>query len=310
MNTKRFILLCCISLALSNTTTPTWAQAPSTAKIAFTSTRDGNAEIYIMNPDGSQQKNLTHHNARDGAPVWSPTGKHIAFHSDRHGLRDLYIMDANGKNVRKLFKDLVYREFPTWSPDGKKIAYYRWDGGDGTIYMANIDGSAEEHLAETGPLGGFPAWSPDGSQIIFTYRFKEAIGFTRLDSVNVNTHEVTTHYDPNEPASLTDAVWSPDSNIIAFSWLKKGIFLLNTNTKVAKKVIAGTQPAWSPRGDILLYTKGSHIHAFHFSSRRSNQLTAGAGTVNVQPNWFDPAVLPVTPQSYLITTRWAALKKQ
>ena len=310
MNPKLFSLFCCAGLALSISITSTWAQTPKTSKIVFTSTRDGNAEIYTMNVDGSKAKNLTQHDARDEAPVWSPTGEHIAFHSNRHGLRDLYIMDADGRNVRKLFKDLVYREFPTWSPDGKMLAYHRSVGGGGRISVANVGGSAEEHLAPTGPLGGFPAWSPDGSEILFTYRFKEAIGHTVLRSVNINTREVTTLYDPNEPVSLYSAAWSPDGNKIAFHWTKKGIFLLHRNMKTVKKLTAGATPAWSPRGEALVYTKDSQIFTYDFSSRRSNQLTAGAGTVNFQPNWFDPTVLSVQPTLELLTTTWGQIKQQ
>ena len=100
-----------------------FARAPVTAKIVFASTRDGNSEIYIMNPDGSKPVNLTRHPSRDLAPVWSPTGAHIAFNSNRDGTRDIYIMDTDGKNVRKVFRSLAYREYPVWSPDGKKLAY-------------------------------------------------------------------------------------------------------------------------------------------------------------------------------------------
>ena len=81
------------------------AKAPETAKIVFTSRRDGNFEIYIMNPDGSDQINLTQHRAMDSAPVWSPTGEQIFFTSDRGGIEDLYLMDADGTNVRQVFKN-------------------------------------------------------------------------------------------------------------------------------------------------------------------------------------------------------------
>ena len=81
------------------------AKAPETAKIIFTSRRDGNFEIYIMNPDGSDQTNLTQHRANDSAPVWSPTGEQILFTSDRGGIADLYLMDADGTNVRQVFKN-------------------------------------------------------------------------------------------------------------------------------------------------------------------------------------------------------------
>ena len=72
------------------------AQAPKTAKIAFASNRDGNWEIYLMNPDGSQQERLTQNSARDLSPVWSPNGEQILFVSDRDGGHDLYVMDADG----------------------------------------------------------------------------------------------------------------------------------------------------------------------------------------------------------------------
>ena len=85
------------------------AKAPTTPKILFTSARDGNSEIYMMNPDGSEQVKLTQHPATDQQPVWSPTGEQILFISNRRdfrprGRRDLYLMDPDGSNVRRVFK--------------------------------------------------------------------------------------------------------------------------------------------------------------------------------------------------------------
>ena len=83
---------------------PVSAQVPGTEKIVFVSNRDGNSEIYIMNPDGSGQTNLTHHRGNDHSPVWSPTGRHILFASDRgRKTSDLYLMDADGARVRRVF---------------------------------------------------------------------------------------------------------------------------------------------------------------------------------------------------------------
>ena len=82
-----------------------FAKAPATAKIVFTSARDNNREIYIMNPDGSGQVRLTHHRADDAIPIWSPTGEQILFASDRDRFplsRDLYLMDPDGRNVRRV----------------------------------------------------------------------------------------------------------------------------------------------------------------------------------------------------------------
>ena len=68
-----------------------WAEAPTRPKIVFTATRDGNAEIYVMNTDGSEQVRLTNHSGDDFDPTWSPTGEHIAFASERDhkGLYDI-----------------------------------------------------------------------------------------------------------------------------------------------------------------------------------------------------------------------------
>ena len=69
-------MLCVFSLTLLHASVfSVFAQAPETEKIVFTSRRDGNFEIYLMNPDGSDQTNLTQHRAKDSAPVWSPTGE-------------------------------------------------------------------------------------------------------------------------------------------------------------------------------------------------------------------------------------------
>ena len=115
------------------------AKAPDTAKIAFVSNRDGNREIYIMNPDGTEKVRLTQNFSVDLYPTWSPNGEEILFVSDRDGSRDLYLMDADGSNVRRALKKSARREHPTWSPDGKRIAYER----GGFIYIATL-GKQEE----------------------------------------------------------------------------------------------------------------------------------------------------------------------
>ena len=68
---------------------PSWS--PDGSKIAFSSSRDGNYEIYVMDADGSNQTNLTNNSANDSGPSWSPDGSKIAFSSSR----DVYIMDVD-----------------------------------------------------------------------------------------------------------------------------------------------------------------------------------------------------------------------
>ena len=102
----------------------TWAQMSKKAQIAFTSSRDGNLEIYVMEADGRNVRNLTNHHSWDAWPTWSPDGQRIVFASKRNGiLADLYVMDADGKNTRQLTNFPGDVGEPAWSPDGQKIAF-------------------------------------------------------------------------------------------------------------------------------------------------------------------------------------------
>ena len=72
-------------------TRPAWS--PDGKRIAFTTNRDGNYEIYGMNADGSGQRNLTNHPGQDNYATWSPDSKKLAFISNRNGGYDVYVMD-------------------------------------------------------------------------------------------------------------------------------------------------------------------------------------------------------------------------
>ena len=311
------------------------AKAPETAKIVFRSMRDGNFEIYSMNPDGSDQTNLTQHRANDYAPVWSPTGKQILFVSDRGGIPDLYLMDPDGTNVRQVFKKLIGREFPTWSPDGKAIAYHRFHTF--SIYTASVDGENEEKLVD----GLWPAWSPNGAEIAFmagvffwadngNLRFPDV----RIEIINLQTHA----QEALLPRSIWmyNPIWAPDSNQIAFTWNGRqadgfleankrvhttGIYVVNRDGSGLMKIFdagedAGVSfPAWSPRGNEFIYNYSTRDPV----SRQLFKVSLDGGTPeqltrrgdNFNADWFDPTfALPVSPQPSLLTTAWGKLKTQ
>ena len=95
------LLVFIILLVLNTRIFPVFAKAPTTPKILFTSTRDGNRDVYTMNPDGSEQVNLTRHRADDQQAVWSPTGETDPFRlRSRWDARNLYLMDPDGSNVQ------------------------------------------------------------------------------------------------------------------------------------------------------------------------------------------------------------------
>ena len=82
---------------------------PTGRKLAFTSNRDGNPEIYVMNRDGSGLRRMTNNPAIDVSPTWSPTGNQLAWVSDRTGSPKIYIMNADGTGQRKLISESYSR---------------------------------------------------------------------------------------------------------------------------------------------------------------------------------------------------------
>ena len=310
-----------------------YAEVPTTPKILFTSTAwDNNYEIYIMNPDGSEQVNLTQHRANDVGAVWSPTGEQILFVSDRGGNRgdvcdrDLYLMDPDGSNVRRVFKREMPRDSLTWSPDGKQIAYTNVDWGKliSTIYIATLGEQEEEPLVE----GRDPAWSPDGTEIACAID-------GRLTLLNVHTGAQKQLLPKKAMNWQHYPSWSAAGDKLAFAWNKHRIppvldrdlhnewiknltvYIINRDGTDLKQLVdeAGPRvdyPVLSPNGKEVLYTQEINgfmqIFKIDVNSGIRTQLTH-IGTRNLGGNWFDPAyALPVSPQPQLLTTQWSLLK--
>jgi dipeptidyl aminopeptidase/acylaminoacyl peptidase len=85
-------------------------------KIAFVTDRDGNAEIYVMNADGTDQINLTNNPAHDSSPSWSPDGTKIAFMTGRDINGEIYVMNADGTDQVNLTNNPADDICPSWSP--------------------------------------------------------------------------------------------------------------------------------------------------------------------------------------------------
>ena len=306
-----------------------FAKAPTTPKILFTSTRDGNREVYIMNPDGSEQVNLTQHPATDLQAAWSPTGEQILFVSDREGTRDLYLMDTDGSNVRRVFKRKikVWRTAPTWSPDSKQFAYQvvDWNFIKGGLYLGTFGEEATEFIAKYNT----PRWSPHDAEIAGSQH--HALG-ARLTFLNVQTREVEQPLPDEALLFQFEPSWSADGDRLVFAgnkhplpvildrglhrvWKnKQTIYIVNRDgTGLRQLVEEAGRDAWSPElapdGSEVLYTQGSQIFKVDVNNGIRTQLTHIGG--NTDGDWFDPAYeLPVSPQPELLTTAWGQLKKK
>ncbi|MBI2403682.1 MAG: PD40 domain-containing protein [Gemmatimonadetes bacterium] len=152
------------------------AWSPDGSRIAFSSDRDGNPDIYLA-ADGGDLTRLTAHAAADLYPTWSPDGSRIAFFSDRNGNWQLYVMNADGSDLRQLTSHVGNDYNPAWSPVADRIAFESARGAERlrAIYVIDADGSNETRLTSGRTNDLFPSWSPDGSQILYcTVRIRRA----------------------------------------------------------------------------------------------------------------------------------------
>lgn len=150
-------------LLVSNGVRPVWS--PDGNQIAFMRRNGEQADIYIMNADGSDVRNLTLHQSNNVDFDWSPDGSKIVFLSDRDGLLEIYIMDTNGIGVQRLTQSQWNNSRPQWSPAGTRIAFINQAQAlfGRTAYrigIMNSDGTDLRYLPFEGLISDFD-WSPN-----------------------------------------------------------------------------------------------------------------------------------------------------
>jgi len=136
-------------------------------------------QIFVIDPDGQNQTQLTNLQELAGTCGWSPDGKKIAFAAGRAGEWDIYIMDADGSNVKKLTEHPSSDLWPTWSSDGQKIAFMSWRDGNSEIYVIDADGSNVKRLTDNPAYDGMPSWSGSSYAMEPTGKLKTVWGKIR-----------------------------------------------------------------------------------------------------------------------------------
>ncbi len=210
--TIRFpVMLIVAALIGTATASPAHAAFPgANGKIVFSSNRDGNDEIYVMNADGSARIDLSRNPASDTQPEWSPSGTQIAFASDRSGEYEVYVMNADGSGVTQLTTGGPNTR-PVFTADGKYIVFTSTRDGNSEIYRMELDGSDQTNLTNDPGDDRLPAAAPKGDRILFQ---SSRTGFARLyimsDEGGV-AREV-----PGGPLQELDGNWAPRGNGLTF----------------------------------------------------------------------------------------------
>ncbi len=201
-----------------NQTGPTWS--PDGTRIAFYAYRGGgNADIYVMNADGSDSINITDSpSTNDRYAAWSPDGNRVVFHSNRpdesDGSRDfdLYIYDFRDGSLSQLTANDVDDLGPDWSPDGSQIAFHSYTAGTHQIYTIQPDGAGRRQITPDDLVSAaFPTWSPDGLQLAFHVNNGT---FSQIFLINTDGTQLRALMQLAVDDQFPD--WSPDGRWVIF----------------------------------------------------------------------------------------------
>ncbi|MBN1135809.1 MAG: PD40 domain-containing protein [Anaerolineae bacterium] len=225
--------------------TPTPTPLPGANLIAFETTRDGNAEIYLLDTLSNELTNLTRHPAEDRYPAWRPDGSALAFESHRDGNWEIYLLDLTSGALTRLTDDLAYDGAPAWSPDGTQIAFESYRDGNLEIYTMPATGGQPRRLTENEAGDYGPAWSPTppgggtGVQLIAFTSWRDGNKEVYLvPAAGGDAQNLT-----QNPADDESPAWNPDGESLAFvSWRDTDATTGNRNAEIYEMPATGGAP--------------------------------------------------------------------
>jgi Tol biopolymer transport system component len=258
--------------------------------LGFCSDRDGDNEIYFIDADGSNLRQLTFNSSSEAQLACSPDGGKFAFVSDRDGNEEIYVMNVDGTGLTRLTNDPGHDLGPDWSPCGTKILFASDRDGDREIYVVNVDGGGLQQLTINSAIDGFQDWSPDGTRIAFHSDRAGTVDIWVMNADGSNPQNLTggsgANYMPD---------WSPDGARIVFESTRHGPLELYTMNADGGNVQRLTymnsdnhEPDWSPDGAQITFVSligGSYEVMVINSDGSGLQNMTNNGAMDWGPSW-------------------------
>jgi tricorn protease len=243
--------------------------SPDGQKIAFTSSRNGNYEIYVMPVTGGEPRQLTFHTGVDVLCEWSPDGKRLLVASSRdlgEGQLDLYEVSLDGGTPRRITFDGA-RE-GSYSPDGSRIVYVRgfasiyWDNYTGAanydLYVVDAKGGAPVRLTETEGNERFPFFSQDGREVWYVAEEKGVANFYAMPVTGGERRRLTEYADD---VHRPDIAW--DGKTAVFELVGR-LYMADLTAPAAKQTLMPLTVKSDVRGSGLelrtITSGGEHAH--------------------------------------------------
>jgi TolB protein len=225
-------------------------------KIAFLSRQNGHKELFVIDHDGSNLRQLTRDRSIVLSPAWSPDGREIAVTTYRDRNPDLFAISLNGDGRRPLSQQPGLNSAPAWSPDGSRLALVMSKDGNPEIYTMSRHGSDLRRLTNHPAIDTSPAWSPTGRQIAFVSDRSGSPQIYIMDAEGSNVRRLTFQGSYN-----ASPAWSPRGDRLAFASMEGGrfdIYVINVDGSGLSRLTMGNgsneSPSWSPDGRFLVFS--------------------------------------------------------
>jgi TolB protein len=268
----------------------------ASTQIAFVSSRTGTKEIWVMDYDGANQRPLTSLHSISLTPRWSPDASRIAFtcFAPANGLVSaqicMYSMDS-GKTV-SFARFRGTNNSPAWSPDGSQIIFSSSMQGNPELYLTDANGGRPKRLTFSNGASTSPAWNPKTGQTVAFV--SDRGGIPQLFLMNADGTNIT-KLDLPDMGYVIDPAWSPNGQLLAFSWRRpSGNYDLYIMDAATQKIVELTRdagrnerPSWAPDGRHIVFesTRGGtrQIWVMLADGSQARQLTLTGH--NESPNW-------------------------
>ena len=247
---------------------PSWSP-DGTEIVYFSEQPDGNADLFVMNADGTRVRRLLETPDDEGGPAFSPDGLTIAFDTDRDGNFEIYLVGADGAGLRRVTDHPGRDVAPAWSPDGQSLVFMSdRERAEFDVFRINVDGTGLTRLTRDGS-NWFPQVAPVEPARLALHVWRDV---HVLDLATSELARLTT-----APHDGMYPTWSPHATQIAFMSARNGpteIFVMNADGSDQRRLVSmasgsAIDPRWSPAG--------THIAFIHVPEE-----TAGAGQDSAQ----------------------------
>ncbi len=269
----------------------------ASTQIAFVSSRTGTKEIWIMDYDGANQHPLTSLHTISLTPRWSPDASRIAFTCFVPGPTGvvspqicMYSVDANKVVSFPRFRGS--NSAPAWSPDGSQIMFSSSMLGNPELFVTDTSGGRPKRVTFSSAASTSPTWNPKtGQSVVFV---SDRGGIPKLYMMNVDGTN-TTELDLPDKGYLIDPAWSPNGQMVAFSWRRPDgnfdIYIMEPTSREIRQITRDSgkneRPSWAPDGRHIVFEStrngARQIWTMLADGSQAHQLTMNGH--NESPNW-------------------------